>query len=102
MTSAVLPLFAGLPSRPGLAYRVQCYREGFRSVCGLSEWHDTLASALRAVADHQQRPWSSVALVPQVPAPAPDQAQLGLAWSDTAGGQGATGRPRGEEGGNGA
>ena len=30
-----------------------------------SEWHASLARALEAFLDHQQRPWHSVALVPQ-------------------------------------
>jgi hypothetical protein len=47
------------------AYRVNCYLEGTHVSCGVSEWHGTLASALAALLDHQQRHWSSVALVPQ-------------------------------------
>lgn len=47
------------------AYRVNCYREGILASFGVSEWHETLASALDALLDHQQRSWSSVALAPQ-------------------------------------
>ncbi len=47
------------------AYRVNCYREGVLASFGVSEWHETLASALDALLDHQQRSWSSVALAPQ-------------------------------------
>lgn len=47
------------------AYRVQCYREASQSVCGVSKWHASLASAIAAMLEHQQRPWTSVALVPQ-------------------------------------
>ena len=65
------------------AFRVNCYRQGPRAVCGLSEWHATLAIALAGLAEHQQKPWSSVALVPQF-AQAPHQEQLGLALEDHA------------------
>jgi hypothetical protein len=51
------------------AYRVNCYREGVLASFGVSEWHNTLASALDALLAHQQRSWSSVALVPQEHAP---------------------------------
>ena len=61
----------------GMTYRVQCYRQGPRAVCGLSEWHTSLASALTALLDHQQRAWSSVALVPQI-GQVPYQEQLGF------------------------
>lgn len=47
------------------AYRVNCYREGALASFGVSEWHETLASALDALLHHQQRSWSSVALAPQ-------------------------------------
>jgi hypothetical protein len=65
------------------AYRVQCLRQGPRAVCGLSEWHASLASAVVAVLDHQQRRWSSVALVPQIVQPL-HQEQLGFALKETA------------------
>jgi hypothetical protein len=58
----------------GVAYRVNCYRQ---AGCGLSEWHTSLAWAMEAFLDHQQRPWRSVALVPQLPQ-VPPQQQLGL------------------------
>ena len=63
---------------PYPAYRVQCYREGPRAVCGLSEWHTEVASALVALFDHLHRPWAVVVLAPQV-AVFPYQEQLGLA-----------------------
>ena len=65
-----------------IAYRVECYRQGSHAVCGLSEWHKTLQSAREAVLDHQQRPWSSVALVPQY-RQGPSQEQLGFRFKET-------------------
>ena len=50
-----------------LAYRVTCTRiTGDRERAYLSEWHETLALALEAMAAHQQQDWDLVALVPQV------------------------------------
>lgn len=72
---AQTPLPRSDPPDPGPAYRVNCYRPGPQSVCGLSEWHTTLGSALDALLAHQQRYWSCVALVPQV-ALAPHHEQL--------------------------
>jgi hypothetical protein len=43
----------------------------------LSEWHTSLASALDALLDHQQRHWASVTLTPYVaPVGAPRQMPL--------------------------
>ena len=64
-----------------MCYRVTCYRQSPRAVCGVSEWHTSLASALAALLDHQQRPWNSVALVPQR-VRVPYQEQLGLALKE--------------------
>ena len=64
-----------------MPYRVQCYRQGPQAICGFSEWHRDLASAVEAFADHQQRGWNSVALVPQY-VPKPYQKQLGFALKE--------------------
>ena len=67
---------------PSLAYRVECTRRTLATRHHLSEWHTSLASALEAMLDHQQRPWGSVALVPQVARPL-YQEQLGFALKET-------------------
>ena len=67
---------------PSLAYRVECTRRTLATRHHLSEWHTSLASALAAMQDHHQRPWSTVALVPQVDRP-PYQEQLGFALKET-------------------
>ena len=49
-----------------IAYRITCTRiTGETSRQYLSEWHTSLASALEAMAAHQQQEWDLVALVPQ-------------------------------------
>lgn len=44
----------------------------------LSEWHSSLQSALEALQEHQQRWWTSVAVVPVIEAERPAEPQLPL------------------------
>ena len=62
-----------------LAYRVECSRHTLATHYHVSKWYPSLIRALAAMEEQQQRPWNSVALVPQVVQAAP-QEQLALEW----------------------
>ena len=51
-----------------MPFQVICWKHPsrWRRLC-VTEWHDTLLLALDAMAEHQQQPWDSVALVPVLP-----------------------------------